>query len=46
LARLILSGAIKDGETVSITALPTADELIFNGFSAVSDGPPKGVVVN
>ncbi|MEN9873104.1 MAG: hypothetical protein RL186_1, partial [Pseudomonadota bacterium] len=46
LARLILSGAIKDGETVSITALPTADELIFNGFSAISDGPPKGVVVN
>jgi ATP-dependent Clp protease ATP-binding subunit ClpB len=46
LARLILSGAIKDGETVAVTALPEAADLSFNGFSGASDGPPKGVVVN
>lgn len=46
LARLILSGAIKDGETVVVSALPGADDLSFNGFSGASDGPPKGVAVN
>ena len=46
LARLILSGAIKDGETVSVTATPGSDELSFNGFTGQADTPPKGVVVN
>jgi ATP-dependent Clp protease ATP-binding subunit ClpB len=46
LARLILSGSIKDGETVAVTALPEATDLSFNGFSGASDGPPKGIVVN
>jgi ATP-dependent Clp protease ATP-binding subunit ClpB len=46
LARLILQGAIKDGETVQVTALPGAGDLSFNGFSGASDGPPKGVLVN
>jgi ATP-dependent Clp protease ATP-binding subunit ClpB len=46
LARLILSGSIKDGETVLVTALPEASDLSFNGFSGASDGPPTGVAVN
>jgi ATP-dependent Clp protease ATP-binding subunit ClpB len=46
LARLILSGAIKDGETVVVTAQPGSDELSFNGFTGQSDGPPKGIIVN
>jgi ATP-dependent Clp protease ATP-binding subunit ClpB len=46
LARLILSGSIKDGETVNVSALPGAGDLDFNGFSGASDGPPKGVAVN
>jgi ATP-dependent Clp protease ATP-binding subunit ClpB len=46
LARLILSGAIKDGETVVVTAQPGSDELSFNGFTGQSDSPPKGIIVN
>jgi ATP-dependent Clp protease ATP-binding subunit ClpB len=46
LARLILSGSIKDGETVSVTAIAGSDELSFNGFTGQADTPPKGVVVN
>ena len=46
LARLILSGAIKDGETVQVTALAGSDELSFNGFTGQSDSPPKGIIVN
>ncbi len=46
LARLILSGAIKDGETVVVTAQPGSDELSFNGFIGQSDSPPKGIIVN
>ncbi len=46
LARLILSGAIKDGETVVVTAQPGSDELSFNGFTGQNDSPPKGIVVN
>jgi ATP-dependent Clp protease ATP-binding subunit ClpB len=46
LARLILSGAIRDGETVDVTAPAGAGDLSFNGYSGESDGPPKGVAVN
>ncbi|MFN7605030.1 MAG: AAA family ATPase, partial [Hyphomonadaceae bacterium] len=46
LARLILSGAIKDGETVVVTAQPGSDELSFNGFTGQNDSPPKGIIVN
>jgi ATP-dependent Clp protease ATP-binding subunit ClpB len=46
LARLILSGAIKDGETVIVTAQPGSDQLSFNGFIGQSDSPPRGIIVN
>ena len=46
LARLILAGSIKDGETVIVTAQVGADDLSFNGFLGASDGPPQGIAVN
>jgi ATP-dependent Clp protease ATP-binding subunit ClpB len=46
LARLILSGAIKDGEAVVVTAQPGSNELSFNGFTGQNDSPPKGIIVN
>jgi ATP-dependent Clp protease ATP-binding subunit ClpB len=46
LARLLLSGAVKDGETVTVAVQPGAQSLAFNGYSAESTAPPKGAVVN
>ncbi len=46
LARLLLSGAVKDGETVNVAIQPGGQSLSFNGYAAESSAPPKGVAVN
>ncbi|WP_406855070.1 ATP-dependent chaperone ClpB [Alsobacter sp. KACC 23698] len=44
LAELILSGSIKDGETVPVTAGP--DGLIIGDVLVSPDAPPKGALLN
>jgi ATP-dependent Clp protease ATP-binding subunit ClpB len=44
LAEMILSGRIKDGETVTVTAGP--DGLIIGDTLVAPEVPPKGVMLN
>jgi ATP-dependent Clp protease ATP-binding subunit ClpB len=46
LARLLLAGQIKDGQTISVEVQADSNGLSFNGFSGESDSAPKGVAVN
>jgi ATP-dependent Clp protease ATP-binding subunit ClpB len=46
LARLLLAGQIKDGQTITVDVQADSNGLSFNGFSGESDSVPKGVAVN